>query len=112
MILTSVRVTAKEWEWVKSHPGLEFSAILRSRIHQLMRDEQYKTADPKALLVQEWRKMGLKDEEIAVKLVAETSAGGEPNPPNPPNPNVTDERVSQVSQVSHPPRESRPLSSE
>ena len=72
MILTSVRVTAKEWEWVKSHPGLEFSAILRSRIHQLMRDEEYKTADPQALKVQEWRKMGLNDAEIAEHLRTQT----------------------------------------
>jgi len=63
-ITTTIRVTLKDWEWVKKHPGLQFSALLRSKIHQLENDEE-NPPNPKSTFVIAARRAGLEDSRVA-----------------------------------------------
>lgn len=66
-ITTTMRVTLKDWEWVKRHPGLQFSALLRSKIHQLQLDEATPPT-PRTEFVKAARKLGWDDQRIADAL--------------------------------------------
>lgn len=64
---TTVRVTVADWNWVKSHPGLEFSALLRAKIHQL-KIEETNPPVPRTEFVKAARKLGWNDQRIADAL--------------------------------------------
>jgi len=69
-VTTTMRVSMKDWSWVKARPGLQFSALLRAKIHELQLDDQ---AGPIARFIRESRKVGLTDADIAplLKLIQE-----------------------------------------
>jgi len=59
--ITSVRVPEDDWQWVKQQPGMEFSALLVSKIHELQSDKEN---GPLARFVREARKAGFSDAQI------------------------------------------------
>lgn len=64
---TTVRVSLKDWEWVKKHPGLQFSAVLRSKIHQLQTEEAT-PPNPRTDFVKAARRLGWDDQRIKEAL--------------------------------------------
>lgn len=66
-ITTTVRVTLKDHSWVL-HNGLEFSAILRAKIHQLQQQQAEGPPDPKVHFVRIARTLGFTDAQIGNML--------------------------------------------
>jgi hypothetical protein len=66
-VTTTVRVTLTEYRFCRER-HLQFTALLRSKIHQLQLEEQANPQDPRSLFVRAARSIGLDDAEIGVIL--------------------------------------------
>ena len=66
---TSVRIPVADWEWVKKHPRMEFSALMAAKIHELQLDE---SSTPTIRFVREARKFGLTDTQIQAVITMRT----------------------------------------
>jgi hypothetical protein len=40
MVVTSVRIPAADWKWVKDRRGAQFSALLAAKIHELQAEDE------------------------------------------------------------------------
>lgn len=65
--VSSFRLREDDWQWVKAHPRMEFSALLAAKIHEMQLDE---TTGPLPRFIREARKLGLTDEQLQPLLQA------------------------------------------